>query len=404
MKKINSNVIIFLTASLIVLSGLASRELWRSTADCVKSFYANAKATGVLSAFDTFTADMESTATEKLSYHHAFMDISSAVLNATNARVVEKDDSTVVKTDSGYLANPRAYIDDGELRTRAEKVRSVYEAAKANGSGFLYVIAPSKGYNLEYPQNAPDYTKSNCDRFAAALAEKGVPVLNFETYMTENGISDEDAFFITDHHWKPEFAFEAADKICDELNRLYGFSFNGDPCDIKNYTVTEYENWFLGSQGKKVGKYFTSLGIDDISIILPNFSTHMTEEQPAKGLFREGSFAETVMYTENTAVRDLYGLNPYAAYSGGDFREQIITNKDNPDGASMLLVRDSFGCAAAPFIALRTSKLYVADVRDYAYYVGDKINVHDYIKEKNPDYVVILYNGVSLGNDLFDFD
>lgn len=404
MKKINSNVTVFLTAVIIVICGLASREMWQSAAECVKSFFANAESVGVAAAFDTFTADMEKTATDKLSCHHAFMDINSAVMRLSNTRVVEKDDSTVVKTASGYLANPRGYIDDDELHARAEKVKKLYEAAEANGSGFLYVMAPCKGYYLDYPPNIEDYTKSNCDRFAAALADRGVPVLNFEEYMKNNGISDESAFFVTDHHWKPEFAFEAVGEICRTLNALYGFEYSEKAADISNFTVTKYENWFLGSQGKKVGRYFTSPGTDDISIILPGFDTHMTEEQPAKGLLREGSFAETVMYTENIAVRDFYGLNPYAAYSGGDFREQIITNKDNPDGASMLLIRDSFGCAAAPFVSLHTSTLCVTDVRDYAYYVGDKINVYDYIKEKNPDFVTVLYNGVSSGDDLFDFD
>lgn len=404
MKKINSNIIIFFTAVLIVVFGLSSGELWRSATDCAKAFFANAKTDGIASAFAEFTDEMEKTSTEKLAYHHKFMDINSAVLSAVNTRVVEKDDSTVVKTDSGYLANPRAYISDEELSSRAEKVREVYEASEANGSKFLYVMAPSKGYYMDYPPNTEDFTKSNIDRFANTMNRQKIPFLNLEEYMKNENLTDEDAFFITDHHWKPEFAFASVNEICADLGRRYGFSYRAELGDLSNYSVTTYNDWFLGSQGKKVGKYFTPLGVDDISIILPNFETHMTEEQPNKNLFREGNFSETAMYMENVKIKDLYTLNPYVAYSGGDFREQIITNKKEPDAPTMLLIRDSFGCAAAPFLSLRASRLYIADVRDYAYYVGDKINVGEYIKEKNPDYVIILYNGVSAGSDLFDFN
>ena len=104
--------------------------------------------------------------------------------------------------------------------------------------------------------------------------------------------------------------------------------------------------------------------------------------------------------------KDYYKINTYATFSGGDFRLQIIKNNLNANGKKVLLIRDSFACVVAPFLALQTSELHVCDVRDYEYYVGDKLNIDEYIKEIKPDYVIVLYTGVSRIEELhgkYDF-
>lgn len=404
MKNINKNIFVFIISFAVILVGLCSSSLWNGIWDCTRQLISDAKEFGVFEAFAGFTDKMESVSSEKLSYHATFMDVNSVFLNSVNTRIVEKDDSTVVKTSSGYLANPRPLFEREGLKTRVDNLEEVYEYVKKSEAEFLYVMAPSKGYELEYPSNVDDFTKENCNEFLSFLEAAGIPTLNLISKKTEQGISDEEMFFITDHHWRPEYGLWASGEICSELGRLYGFEYDKNISDISNYSIETYEDWFLGSQGKKVGSYFTSLGRDDINIITPKFETSLTEEQPLKNHYREGTFSETVLYMENIETKDLYNLNPYVTYSGGDFREQIITNKLKSDGKTVLLIRDSFACAAAPFLSLNTGKLYVADVRDDEYYVGNKINVYEYIDKIKPDYVIVMYNGVSSGMDLFDFD
>ena len=83
---------------------------------------------------------------------------------------------------------------------------------------------------------------------------------------------------------------------------------------------------------------------------------------------------------------------------------QIMKNNLNPNGKKILLIRDSFACVVAPFLALQTSELHVCDVRDADYYVGEKLNMEEYIKMINPDYVLVLYTGVSSASDSrYDF-
>jgi len=70
----------------------------------------------------------------------------------------------------------------------------------------------------------------------------------------------------------------------------------------------------------------------------------------------------------------------------------------------VLLIRDSFACAAAPFLALQTGELHVCDVRNGSYYVGDKLNMKEYIEQIKPDYVLVLYTGIeSIADSKYDF-
>ncbi len=402
MKK--TNVFVFLACFLIIISGIASLNLWGGIYQSFTGFCNAFRQAGVFAALDTFTKNAEKACTEGIGGHDVYMDINSLFLRYTNAKIVEKEDITVVKSSTDYLANPRPYMEDAKLENRAQRVKELYDVAAENGAGFMYITAPTKGYDMQYPANVEDYTKSNCDRFSGFLEKENIPHLNLIEVMKEKGVSEEDMFFVTDHHWKPNYAFVAAGEISRCLSERYGFSYDEENTKIENYNVKTLKNRFLGSQGKKVGSFFTPLGPDDIDIITPKFETSLTEEQPNKGTVREGKFQDTVMYMENVAFRDLYNLNPYAAYSGGDFREQIITNHLNPDGDTVLLIRDSFSCAMSPFLSLNTSRLYCVDVRAGEMYVGDKIRVYEYIEKIKPDYVLVMYTGVSSGDDLFQFN
>ena len=401
MKKANKNLIAFILVFVFVASGLASANAVKGVGGSVAQFFSDVAVYGVRHSFAVATKSVEKALSEGLVYHDTMMNINSLFYRASGTAVVRKDDTTVVRADNGYLGNPRAEMTDSDLEWRSENVKELSEIANNNGAEFLYVMAPSKGYALKYPSNVKDYTASNCDRFALLLREKGVPFLNLIESASAEGISEEEMFFVTDHHWRPEKGIWASEKVCRYLRDNYGFEYSESLWNPDNYNIKTYEDWFLGSQGKKVGVYFTPFGADDINLIVPGFETSLTEEQPEKGLVRSGSF-EDLLYKDNINVKDHYHLNPYATYSGGDFREQIITNHANPDGKTAIVIRDSFGCAFTPFFSLGLGRLYVTDVRDGGY-VGEKLDMREYIQKIKPDYVIVLYTGVSGGDSLYTF-
>ena len=395
-KRFNANIVLFVFAAVFIVAGLWGKcftQLKSDTLDMLAAFR-QFSFTGAMAARDAIDDD----SSDDLSYHDMMMDVDSVRNNLLGTRVVKKDDITVVKADSGSLCAPMWRITDADIETVVSCVQKLKDVSEENGAKFLYCIAPKKEQYEQFPSNSYNYTQDNMDRLLTRLESTDIPTLEIADAFKRYGLADSDIFFNTDHHWRVHSGFLASAAICEELSSRYGFDYNEQYTDLQNYTVTVYPHWFLVSRGKKVGRFFTWSGADDFELITPNFETDMTEEQPFINSVRNGTFEETVLFMQNMK-KDYYNGSPYVTYSGGDFRLQIMKNNLNPDGKKILLVRNSYSCVVAPFLALQTSELHVCDMRDFSYFVGEKLNLEEYIKEISPDYVIVLYNGASSFED-----
>ena len=404
MKRFNKNIITFIMIFIIVVMGLWASPVPQFLEYGLEETKAYMNKNGFFEGFGVFTWKIETAFSEGLTYHKDFLDLNSAVQNNIGTVKMDKGDTTVIKSKSGYLSYQRSEIPDKTLKKRAEKTAELYKAAKENGAEFMYIMAPVKGYYMEYPENVEDYNRQNCDAFIKALEDAKVPYFSLIDEMKKDGITEEEMFFITDHHWKPEYALWAANSVAEELKNRFGFTYDKEKLDIDNYSVEIHFNAFLGSQGKKTGKYFTELGLDDINIITPKFETLLTDIQVGKDYIRTGPFSEVLIHKYHINDADLYNKNPYAAYLGGDYREQIIENHMNLEGKNVLLLKDSFSCAFAPFFTMTTHNTYLLDMRDFAEFKGDRINVEEYIERVKPDYVLVMYTGVSGEDRIYDFE
>lgn len=391
MKKFNKNSLLFAFAIVFVIVGIRGNcfeQLKCSTIDMLVGLrYGN-----IYSIFD-FKAEIDDISNKELSYHDIMMDINSVKENLLGTRVIEKDDTTVVKSDSGSLIEPVKKLSKNEIQDVVERIDRLKTVSENNGANFLYCAAPKKELYENAPENIDNYFKENYELFLSELTSANIPTVNFAETINENKSSFQ-TFYNTDHHWTTKTGFAANNALLQEIHNRYKFEYNKELSDLSNYNVDNYEKWFLGSTGKKAGTFFSWNGTDNFNLITPKFETNLTEEQPFKNQTRTGDFRDTVLFMENMK-KDYYKTNTYATYSGGDFRLQIIKNNLNANGKKVLLIRDSFACVVAPFLALQTSELHVCDVRDYEYYVGDKLNIDEYIKEIKPDYVIVLYTGVS---------
>lgn len=382
-------LILFVFASVFVIAGYATNiENTALSTKYLMSYHISGEV-----EFKSFTESIQKVYEDNLSYHNELVDINSYADRISGVNYITKDDETVVLMNNGYLDYAEDVINDSEFDTAAELIGDLYDATVSNNADFLYVACPTKGYSVQYPATVDNNKKSNYDRYVSSLTTHNIPVLDLENDMLCEGITEETAFFITDHHWTPDMAFWANGKIINELNGRYNMGFDEYYSDLSNYDVTTYNDWFLGSQGKKVGRYFTARGVDDINLILPKFETSLTEAQPFAGETRTGSFDVSAMSMDKIVVKDYYGLSPYAAYRGGDYRLQTFVNNMNPEGANVLVIGDSFVGAIAPFMALSTGNLTIVDVRNYYYYVGEKPNVYEMIEDIHPDCVLVIYSG-----------
>lgn len=400
MKKFNKNIIVFIFAALFVCLGIGQDFVFVLGHE-VKSFVKKSVTEQKLD-FSEFTDIIDDKSSTALEYHDMLIDINSFKERVMGTRIIVKDNITIAKTDDDNLIEVRTCderMNIDEVQESISKISELQAAANENGAKFLYCAVPRKEYfEQHFPENTENYIKDDYDLLISELEKSDVAYMDVSAVMKESGIPADKLYFKTDHHWRPYTAFTAAGSICEELNKRYGFEYNKEYTDINNYNTETYNELFLGSHGKKTGKYFMQLEADDFDLITPKFSTSYIEEQPFKNEKREGSFDETVIY-KNFLKKDYYNINNYVTYSGGDMKLQIMKNMLNTDGKKVLLIRDSYACAAAPFLSLNFSELHSCDMRNINKSPGKKVNVEKYIKEISPDYVILLYSGIARVKD-----
>lgn len=315
-------------------------------------------------ALSSFVTTIEEGLTDNMGIRDELMAINSLVLRYTGTEVVVKTDTTVVIADNGLLAQNREYVQDEEIELYADIMQQIYAASQETGASFLYVEAPSKGYEEHYPAGVSNYEKSNYDRYAQSLESRNIPFLNIREEMAADGLTDTDLFYVTDHHWNSEAGFWAFGKICERLSTSYQFEYDDFYTDINNYIVTVEPNCYLGSLAEKVGRFFVSYGLDNLVTIIPKSGDNSCEE---------------------------YRVSGYLS---------ILNCNRKADGNKILLIRDSFAGAVIPYLSLISSEIHMVDIRRDT---RNEFDVIAYMKEIKPDYVLVIYNSIFPADERFDF-
>lgn len=347
---------------------------------------------------EAISTQADETINNALDTSHLFIQLYGGVQRLLGRRILEDVDEqyTVYKLSDGSLTfiNPEPA---GNLSDRADAYLKFQDALEEKGIPLLYLQAPQKIGGEGAPTLPPgvtDYGNENADRFLSLITAGGGSALDLREVLAQDGQPWTSYFFTTDHHWKPETALLCVQNLVEYLNETYGMELDPSQTDPARYTATVYEDIFLGSQGKRTGALYA--GMDDLTVLIPDFETDFTYTIQVQE--HEGSFEESLLFLEQLEETDPFLSNPYTVYSGGDYSFSRIINHLNPDGPKIMILRDSFGCAFTPFLAMHCSDLSIVDLRYfYAYFPT-------YINWLQPDLVIMLYTPGNLINDMaFDF-
>ena len=346
-------------------------------------------ATVLFDGFSDYTKELENIFSEKLSYHNLQMNINSLYYRLSNKKEFIKEGSSYYLSEGGAIV-----VRDKKQEQPSEfYVQSFLDLQKASeqvDAKFLYVAIPKKACVAELPDYLDNYALENYNAYLSSFEEAGIPCLNLKENMDAAGLFCESSYFYTDHHWTPKTGLWATGEICKALQEAYGFDYNEEAADPKSYDITVYEDSFLGSYGKKIGKYFSSVGADDLEVYSPEFNTDLTEITYSQGKTteRNGDFDNTVIHMDRMQVE------AYMVYSGWNYRLQVVQNHLNENGKKILIVRDSFGCVLTPFLSLQASELHIIDNRK-SISSDARIDIASYIEEVQPDYVIVMFAGYS---------
>ena len=327
----------------------------------------------------------------------AYIELYGLVQRISGRRLILDADinSNVAKLDNNYLTF--YYGKSNRIKENAASIIELKTALQALNIDLLYVQPPHKisKYDPGLPYGVVDFSNENMDAFLTEIGNGGVDYLDLRQIMHDNGINQYDMFFQTDHHWTPQAGLWATGIVSEQLNKKYDFQIPSDLYNPDNYTFKLYKDYFLGSQGKRVGTLYA--GVDDITLITPKFETNLDLNIPARDIHQTGNFENALLFPEMIEEKDYYGKNPYVVYIGGDRPLVEIENK-LVDQKKILVVRDSYAIVFTPFMALGCSELDEIDLRHYT--DGSLIQ---YIKQSTPDIVIFMYSPSRL-NEISEFD
>lgn len=362
----------------------------------------NSKAfSGLFGLVNKVISSMNSRYDNNILLRSKFIDLNGGIQLLMNKKIVEdvEERNTVYKMNNGQLTFLYPKYDTDYC---VKNISELNDYLTKRGIKMLYIQAPFKinKFDNQLPVGLQDYTNLNADKFLHGIKKHKVPYLDLRELIKFNNMQYDNLFYNTDHHWKTETAFWAYKTIMEFLNENYGVDYNKKTTDINSFTVAKYKDSFLGSQGRRVGKYYG--GIDDYVLLCPDFATNYDIEILSHFGYinkKTGSFEDAIVESDFIDANSPVITNKYAAYFGGDFPLLKITNKNVSNGR-VLILQDSFGLPFSAFMSLNFNQVDIMDLRYFR-----EQTFFEYIDERKYDMVFFLYNPsvFSVKEDEFQF-
>jgi len=285
-----------------------------------------------------------------------------------------------------------------EVKPAIDSLAELKKELDVIGVPLLYVQAPFKVSDKEQtlPAGIQDYADKNADEFLEGLKAEGIDFLDLRPLLRDGEKSQKELFYDTDHHWRIETAFEATWHIGRALNQKYGFQIEDKYMSLDAYNVKIFKDFFQGSMGRRVGSVYG--GIDDFTLITPKFSTDLSVEQRDENqeTFYTGDFEQSMLVLDNIDANRPVDTNRYAVYRG-DNGELVFKNNMDAYG-KVMMIKDSFALPVYSFLAPAIKETSALDMRYF------HENVVEYTKKTKPDVLIVLYNGDSFTEEMFDFN
>lgn len=314
----------------------------------------------------------------------------------------EENGFEIVKDKAGYLYAGNFWNSFGDdTREMARRLRAMSDDLTKNGTTVGCILPPVKTARPEQryagiPYN--DYSKQ-AETLRRWLDYYGVPCLDLTQLQAASGLSYEDFWFKTDHHWTPPAAFAAYQAVVDWMNETFdaGLDADGYYRNLDNYDVTLYPKAMLGFFGREAGLVYAG-GMEDYTAVIPKEDGQQYVWESDAEIMKQGTFQEAFLYM------DIAGSAPYELNAGRFYLEEVtkfayLTNKSLPEGSSVLLLRDSFASPVGAFLAQNCANVDMLWTLEF----DEKNELEPYLTQKQYDYVFVMLIPDNLTLDNFHF-
>jgi len=201
--------------------------------------------------------------------------------------------------------------------------------------------------------------------FLQEAAGLGLPMVDFYGALTAR--AGEDIYYRTDHHWTTLGAYYGYTAVMEALGR------EALPIDSFERRIYPNSNQFQGTLYSTSGVHW--LLPDTIEYWAPDDGLSVTSWRD------NGPEAASLYDLTYLGVKD-----KYASFLGGNQPLCVIENERLPDAGKLLLVRDSYSDALAPFLAQSFSEVHLIDLRYY------HVSAAQYAQENDIDNILVVYS------------
>ncbi|GHT85816.1 membrane protein [Spirochaetia bacterium] len=333
---------------------------------------------------------IENYATEMLINREFFVEIAVGYENALGWNLHE----TVFDLGDGFIIES---VKKGDIQPIFDALTEFRDFLKTINVDFLYVQNPYKICKNDTIIDVSDFSNDNADKLLFALAAQYIPYLDLRECIHRENIEHRNLFYKTDHHWKTETGLWAARTIVKFLNVHNCFIVDISLFDPNRYQHVIYEDFFLGSAGRKVIRRRAMP--EDFILLYPEFVVDFSFLVPSRNIDKHGSF-DVVYDLQQFDKKNFYSQDIYSTYIYGDKPITIIHNNLLKNGKEVLFIIDSFANVVLPFLALGIENIVALDLR---HFTG---SVKTYIEQNKFDMVIVMYNPsfLSPGNEqMFNF-
>ena len=271
----------------------------------------------------------------------------------------------------------------------------------------VFIMPPNKHSiaSTNFPYGVLDYSTTNSDDLYKKLVEGGIMTLNLNEDYFKEKMDDTKSFYMTDTHWKNETAFWGYQKTFEFLKSQVSYKLSNEnkSTDLSNYSIQKYNNTFIGSMGKRVGKNYISKK-DDYSLIIPAFETSYNykkfDENYNMLSEKRGSFEEVFVDKSVLEDKDEY-KDKYTTMMGYGSPYEIITNPKVKDKSKIVIIKDSYAMPFSAYLSTNVNSIHMFDTR----YENIRNTLHSTIKTINPDMVMFVCSPSSVFyfEDMFKF-
>lgn len=266
--------------------------------------------------------------------------------------IPELDDDAVVEKLSAVLTIDNAayeyynfVLDSADRYTDAvnsaakqlEGISNVYNLITPNSMGICVPEDVQKQANTSDQKAAIEYMYSRLNDNVTA-----VPVYNT---LLKYYVEGEYLFFRTDHHWTAQGAYRAYEQFAKAADFT--------PTALEDFISHQYEG-FLGS-------FYNSTKSEALKAT-PD--TVFAYEPPSTNTIHiKTEDSDDWRYVIIGNVENSSAGNKYGTFIGGDNPFSYIENPNLDDGSAVMLIKESYGNAFAPFLVENYQYVYIVDYR-----------------------------------------